>query len=160
MKPIMFLDIDDTLLRCIDRDCVAVSDAGSFIRWAQQHFEVRWLTAWAVASMSDQDAVRLAEKHQLGLTSEEILMIPVQSWFGKHLALNDQFALDKTVDFDFEELEQRGFVWVENELLDSERSVLREKGWEDRFFLTNVTANPGALQQTKTLLCQRFGLPA
>jgi hypothetical protein len=46
LRPVLYLDLDDTLIVWADGSPRAAPGARQFVLWALERFEVRWLTTW------------------------------------------------------------------------------------------------------------------
>jgi hypothetical protein len=142
-KLVLYVDIDDTLLmwrstghrgKYIPK---AAPGAGDFLRWAVNHFEVRWLSMWCRdGQFQPGNAEELAQL--LGVEVEFITAIPTVRFTDP-----DKFRDEcrKTDGIDFTE----DFVWIEDDILQSEKQVLRDHKMGLRHIPCNVTANPNRL---------------
>lgn len=149
MKPIMYLDVDDTLVRWDNlRPGTPGNKAKEFVEWAKKNFEIRWLTAWTPSGhMGDYGKDRLAKIFKVEPLFFNDMDNPL-SW-----GMTD----NKTDAIDFD-VEPREWVWIEDEILQREVYVLTARHKLDRFIKTNVTDDPDALIKTKAILKQRFHL--
>lgn len=93
--PVMYLDVDDTLLTFNEAywrkkygaginalpvdHIVAAPGAGAFLRWSVEHYEVRWLTCWTGSGVMGEDAVRRLSK-ALDVPPEMIAGIRGRPW--------------------------------------------------------------------------------
>lgn len=113
-----------------------------FIQFAHQHYEVRWCTTWAMSGrMHPETLDRLADHTQ----------VPRHLW--ARVGASRGFRRHKHENIAEEEhLEGRPFVWVEDGLTPEEHAWLRARGWEDRYYHTDVFEDPDALLKTLTLL--------
>lgn len=149
MKPVLYLDVDGVLW--VVRHNVPIIAAGDprayamgapglddFLEFAFQNFEIRWCTTWALTGhMFMETRERLAEHTG----------VPASTWArvrdsnGWMTYKHENIALE-------EHRAGRPFVWVEDTLLEEEHQWLRGNGWSDRYFFTDVFADPSALQHT------------
>lgn len=148
---ILYLDVDDTLLVfTTEHPGIAAPLAGDFLRWAMQHFEVRWLTAWCPSGeMRPQPFRRLMLL--LGIKGEDAFRAArdVDNPMG--------WQSSKTEAIDWND--PRPWAWVEDELLDREREVLVVREALDNFITANVSRDPTALCRAWRALADRFELP-
>lgn len=142
-KPVMFLDIDDTLLIWGEIGGFAAPGAVEFMRWAVQHWEVRWLTMWCPSGrLEPHGAAELSYRfgHQLPPEFFQAIVNP-HGWFReKRRSISDAELT-------------RHWVWVEDGLHFSLGP------YRHRFYQCNVTEDPLALQKTWLRLAERFDLP-
>jgi hypothetical protein len=150
MGPVLYLDIDDTLLSWADGKPRPVPAAGGFVRWALSRFEVRWLTTWCpsgempdrlladLARMLEMDArelrgIRGCDRSDSGIKADGI------AWM-EHLVLG------------------RPFVWVENRggLSDRDLEILDQAGLRDNYIECDVTVDETAIARVRRLLERRF----
>ena len=149
MKPVMYLDVDGVLwdvdLAVAGKHGIAMEDAykganglEAFITWALEHFEVRWLTAWAMGGCMDNYGWERLERYT-GVPWEVWARVwPSKGW-----------SRNKTEGIDWDEhLAGRPFVWVEDELLQGEMRFLEETGFAHRYYHTDVFDDPDALIKT------------
>ena len=99
IKPIMYLDLDETILLYGE----PVHNTVSFFHWVLQHFEVRWLTRWCPSGTMNESQVEYLVK-LLKCTPEDILQCNNPKPFRSSKAE----AIDWETD--------RDWVWVENDL--------------------------------------------
>lgn len=151
MRPVLYLDIDDTLLSWASGAPRPVPSSGSFLRWALERFEVRWLTKWCPGgTMADDLLIDLAK--MLGVDREGLGAIPACAWEESGIKADGIAWLEHAV-------QGRDFAWVENREGLSERDfeLLGSVGFSDRYFPCNVTQDESALERTRALLERRFG---
>lgn len=158
MKPVLYLDVDDTPIRYPGRETAAwweqypsgkaADGAGDFIRWAVANCEVRWLTAWCCSgAMQDGGAERLAG----------MLDVDVEILREIHNPMPWVRYKTEAVNF-IEHRAGRPWIWVEDELLREERDTLRARGALGNFLLTNSSEDPTALQRALAIVQARFGV--
>jgi hypothetical protein len=146
--PVLYLDLDDTLVSWCDGHPEGASGSGEFILWALPRFEIRWLTTWCPGGEMAADL--LADLAAM-------LRIPVESlqgirgfeWEGTGSKLNGIAWLEHYVL-------GRPFIWLEDEngVTDFERSYLDEVGLLDSYVHCNVSRDPGSLTRAHQWLRQ------
>jgi len=155
MKPVLYLDVDDTLLSMHERYYPAEKrrpastwrhygysppSGREFLLWALEHFEVRWLSWWcAWGDMHDLQRERLEAEFEL----------PSGALAGVRAArFGDSEGCRKTAGIAWEEHDAgRPFWWVEDWISEREQQVLRGRGMLDRWIPCHVTEDPHALQR-------------
>lgn len=161
MKPVLYLDVDDTILSfnqelLIARQAtsgVAATGAASFLRWADEHFEIRPLTMWACnGKFSEEGADELS--HLIGMLPEWWLKLSGlphsfgQGWGGRG---------DKISGINWEEHAQgRPWFWLEDDLLPSEIEFLKGRNCFDNYIRCNVSELPGRLIWIREELTRRL----
>lgn len=159
MKPVLYLDVDDTILMFPPWRDKAWWDANKggapapktkeFLEWAAEHCEVRWLTCWAMSGV-----IQEAKLNELA----RILGVPVSlisnfsnplPWGGKRGKLNG-------INWDEHE-EGREWAWVEDGLPPREIDELKRLGCDDRYYYTYTSEHPEHLEATWNKLRQRWG---
>jgi hypothetical protein len=159
-RPVMYLDVDDTLLTyhksawvgvpliASADQIVAAPGACDFLIWALEHFEVRWLTCWCPSgAMHSNAAARLGKA--LGIDPDVLVAIRGIPWI--------THGLDKTNGIDWPEFHAgRPFVWVEDEILPSERITLAAHGASGCWIDCNVTRDPERLLAVHAMLRERL----
>ncbi len=152
MAPVLYLDIDDTLLNWADGKPRPVPGTHAFMRWALDHFEVRWLTRWCPSgTMPEHLLVDLAK--MVRIDPGELASIQGWNWdysgtkvdgisWVEHLAMG------------------REFVWIENGdgLSNRDYQVLEQNGLRHCHLDCNVTTDLRALDRTRRELERRFDL--
>lgn len=146
----LYLDIDDTLLSWASGSPAAVASTESFLRWALDAFEVRWLTKWCPSGTMSDDLLRDLAK-MVGVGAEGLGAVPGCCWEESGIKADGIAWLEHA-------LLGRDFAWVENPegLTERDFEILRETGFEDRYFPTNVTQDETALDRTRALLARRY----
>jgi len=156
MKPVMYLDVDDTLLSMHERYYPAFKQVPAstwrhygyappggreFLLWALDTHEVRWLTWWCPGGeMAEPMVARLEEEFQL---SPGTLAHVRSARFARGGG-----RCHKTDGIDWQEHEAgRPWIWVEDWISDHEQQVLRGRGCLDRWHPCHVTEDPHALQR-------------
>ena len=152
IRPIVYLDVDDVLIRWEGRYCEAAPHAADFLRWLLCHCEVRWITSWCPDGEMREDRLRLLSEF-LGMDPEELQQICNHKSFPgkahgypiKHVA----------IDFD----DGRDWVWIEDEnLAKANLDELTRRGVADRYIRCNTSWDPEDLIRVMDVLAQRFGL--
>lgn len=154
MKPILYLDVDDTLL--IWPGPVAGCGAREFLRWAKQHFEVRWLTMWCPRGDLGDRASVLATLLNMERAELAEIVNPVPFWVTYSSRDKTQSIQDGAI------AERRPWVWVEDPYLSRyEQEWLREyPDYAANYYETAVSSDPEGILRTWKILSERFQLPA
>lgn len=139
LKPILYLDVDGVILtyKSLTQFGPALG-LKDFMRFALEHFEVRWCTSWAVSGV-------------MGPTNLEDLAhltkLPVETWMQIKPSL--PWHNYKTEAIDWNEIKEgRTFVWIEDEILPEEEEKLHELGYFHCYYYTDVIADKNALLNT------------
>lgn len=149
----MYLDVDDTLIQFRGKG-KAAPGAADFVRWANEHYELHWLTMWWPSGIKAENRV-LQLSGILELPPELIRDIPACA-FWPIQAYHVDDSQDKTNGLHWERLDQgHPWVWVEDGLIKSEREYLKSKGMLQHFIPCNVTANPRRLLKVWQLLQEK-----
>ena len=142
MRPVLYLDLDDTLIAWPDgREGSPRGAHGGhdFLRWALERYEVRWLTTWCPDG-------RMAERllHDLA----RMLRVPAEllegirgvDWSHTRCKLDGIAWVEHVVM-------GRPFLWLEDEygFGERERRFLDVHGLADRYRHVNVSTDAGAL---------------
>lgn len=154
LDPVLYLDLDDTLLTWKSGGPQAAPGAREFLLWALERFEVRWLTRWCPGGeMEDRLLHDLARMLQLPAG----LLAPVRGfdWAGTESKLNGVAWLEHVVL-------GRPFAWLEDQhgCGDAERGFLEAHGLLASHVHCNVTEDAGALRRAHSSLAERFAAPA
>ncbi len=159
-RPVLYLDVDDTILMFPpwrDRAWWEANKGGApangvreFLEWARATCEVRWLTAWCTSGkLKPEGVTRLATL----LKVPEALIAGCDNPLGWGI-------VNKTEGIDWSEVDAgREWAWVEDGINDSEMAVLKGRHVEDRYYHTNASTNPDALLVTLQKLQDRFPSP-
>jgi hypothetical protein len=153
LRPVLYLDLDDTVVAWADGHPRAAPGARAFLHWALERFEVRWLTTWCpegrmppnlladLCTMVEVDSARLDALRGVAWNETESKLNGI-AWV-EHLVLG------------------RPFLWIEDEygVTDRERRVLREHGLLDRYHHCNVTVEPKALRRVHAALAAELKMP-
>lgn len=139
--PVMYLDLDHTLVSWRGGSPHAGGGAREFVMWALERYEIRWLTTWCPdGEMSDsllQDLARM-----LGLSPALLQEIRGFDWADTGSKLNGVAWLEHVVL-------GRPFVWIEDEYGFGARELafLDEHGFSGAYRHINVTEDPDSLQR-------------
>lgn len=142
MRPVLYLDLDDTLVAWPEGregSPRAAEGARDFLRWALERYEVRWLTTWCpdgrMAAELLSDLGRL-----LDLPDEALEGIRGMDWSGSRCKLDGVAWVEHVVA-------GRPFLWLEDDygFGERERRFLEAHGMADRYRHVNVTEDAGAL---------------
>lgn len=165
MKPVLYLDLDDTCLAYPGGQ--AGPGVPEFIRWAKEHFEVRWLTMWCpsgdMAKPTDGTNAALLSL-RLKITEAEILEIvnphPFPVW-GSYIGLNGSYRdKSESIRAMLNETPDREWVWVEAPHLErSEWAFIVSDENSRNYYRTSVSEDGAAVVMTAGLLAERFKLP-
>lgn len=153
-RPVLYLDLDDTLISWDGGTPHAAPGARAFFLWALERYEVRWLTTWC----PDGEM----EEKLLGSLSD-MLQVPVEllreirgfDWAASERKLDGIAWLEHVVL-------GRPFLWIEDENGVREREVrfLREHGLLDRYRHVNVTTDAGAIARLHAELREETAGPS
>ena len=150
MKPILYLDLDETILF----RGFPVHNSYEFFEWCTRYFEVRWLTRWCPDGiMDDHQSAVLSERFHGQITPEEIKKYNNPKGF---LSFKND-GVDHSVS--------RPWVWVENSLDGGEDEILRKSGFYGHYFKTNLhhdedpEASDNAIARTWKKLSEAFNFP-
>jgi hypothetical protein len=132
MKPILYLDLDDTILN----GGMPVHNSQAFFEWVVKHFEMRWLTAWIPNGiMDDYQAYVLSQRFDGKIPPTEFQKynnpMPIER--------DDErggSSYHKTNGIDF--TETRPWAWVENRPSSAEGFILLRSGMSHKFYLTDL----------------------
>jgi len=140
-KPVLYLDLDDTILSWAGGSPAAAPGASAFLLWALESFEVRWLTRWCPSGRMGrrlgQDLCRM-----LQIETDLIRSIRGLDWRATASKL-DGIAWMEHVVLD------RPFLWVEDEygFGEAERRFLDAHGFLSRYRHCNVTEDRESLRR-------------
>ncbi len=165
-RPVVYLDIDDTLLRSHEDSLVwyqhtprtrrlfrPAPDAREFFLWADANCDLRWLTYWApYGYMSDRHVDYLT--FLLDVPVRQIRDVRGKQWA---FMQGDAPNSGKCNGVDWIEHEAgRPWVWVEDGLPPDEIAELRQRGAWSHFIRCNVTENPNAMTRAFAIVKRRF----
>lgn len=150
VRPVLYLDLDDTLIRWEHGRPSGAPGAHEFLLWALQHFEVRWLTTWCPGGDMEQGLFQDLCK-LLRMPPDQIHHIRGGDWTETASKLNGLLWLEHLVL-------GRPFFWVEDEngVGERERRVLAEQGLLDCYVHVNVSTDAQALIRAHERLRQRL----
>ena len=140
-RPVLYLDLDDTLLSWESGEPRAAPGARDFVLWAGRRYEIRWLTRWCPNGRMKEDLLtslgellRLDPSHFGGVRG--------LNWEGGESKLNGIAWLEHLVL-------GRPFLWLEDEtgVGEREREVLSEQGLLHAYRHCNVTRDADSLQR-------------
>lgn len=140
-RPVLYLDLDDTLLSWATGEPRPAPAARAFLLWAAERYEIRWLTRWCpTGRMGDALLGDLCKL--LDLDRSAISGVHGVDWSGGDSKLNGIAWLEHLVL-------GRPFLWLEDEVGagERERRFLEEHGLLGAYRHCNVTRDPGALDQ-------------
>lgn len=117
-KPILYIDVDGVLFGLYgDPESFQLRPGvTSFLRWATERFECRWLTAWP------QDRM---EELMRRIYASQYLTIVYADWRPN----------SKTDGIDFSAAE---WFWIEDGINESEEATLQARGCYDRFIYVDA----------------------
>lgn len=152
-RTVLYLDIDDTLVRHGPSGPHAAPGAAEFVAWALETFHVRWLTRWCRDGVMGEDLVHSFCK-MLRIDPETIRSIRGLDWSESDSKLDGIAWLEHVVM-------DRPFIWVEDEhgLGEKERAFLELQGFAEASLACNVTREPESLRTLHRRLVEerRFG---
>ena len=142
MRPVLYLDLDDTLIAWPDgrRGSPRGARGGrEFLCWALERYEVRWLTTWCPDGRMDAKLLRDLGR-MLGLAPESLERIRGLDWSGSGCKLDGIAWMEHVVL-------GRPFVWLEDEygFGERERRFLQAHGLAASHHPVNVTTDADAL---------------
>jgi hypothetical protein len=138
-RPVLYLDLDDTVVSWATGEPRGAEDAGPFLRWALDRFEVRWLTTWAPSGLMDGgllvDLCKLT-----GIPAERLQRIRGLDWEGGTKV--DGIAWVEHV------VMGRPFVWIEDDTVPpAALEFLDHHGYLACFHRCDVTRDAEALRR-------------
>jgi hypothetical protein len=138
-RPVLYLDLDDTLLDWSSGEPEAAPLAREFVLWAAERFEIRWLTRWCRDGRMEAELLKDLCKM---LDLEPLAFDAVQGldWSEGDCKLNGIAWLEHLVL-------GRPFLWLEDETGAGERELrlLEEHGLRGAYCHCNVTRDADAL---------------
>lgn len=138
-RPVLYLDLDNTLLSWCSGKPEAAAGAHAFLLWALEQYEVRWLTRWCRNGEMAEDLL-LDLCKMLRVPPRVVRDIRGAGWEDTDSKLNGIFWLEHLVL-------GRPFLWLEDELGVGERELrfLDDHGWRSSYRHCNVTQESDAL---------------
>lgn len=148
--PVLYLDLDDTVISWAGGRPHAAPGAREFVLWALEHFEVRWLTTWCPGGEMEESLLGDLCK-MLNLPPHWLRHIRGFAWEEGQSKLNGIAWLEHL-------MLDRPFVWLEDGygVRERERSVLAAAGLLDCYHCCNVTEDRDALRRVHETLRQRY----
>lgn len=136
--PVLYLDLDDTLISWRGGNPHAAPGARDFMLWALEHYEVRWLTTWCPNGEMEKSLLADLCK-MLKIETATLRRVRGFDWQG-HSKLDGIAWLEHIVL-------HRPFLWVEDDFGFGERELhfLAAHGLLDRYRWCNVTEHPDSL---------------
>jgi hypothetical protein len=140
LRPVLYLDLDDTVLKWTDGNPGPAEGAREFVLWSLDRFEVRWLTRWCPTGEMEERLLRDLCR-MLELDPAVFRHVRGFDWESTGSKLNGIAWLEHVVL-------KRPFLWVEDEYGVGERelSTLRALGLERCYLHCNVSEDPLALR--------------
>lgn len=154
MRPVLYLDIDDTLLSWASGEPEPVDAAGGFVQWAMECFEVRWLTRWCPNGLMPDNLLGDLSK-MIGIETDVLGTIHACNWEDSGIKSDGIAWLEHTVL-------GRDFVWVEDSegLSPRDHEVLQAAGFGDRYIPCNVTEDAASLERVREQLEEVWTRPS
>ena len=138
-RPVLYLDLDDTIVSWEGGRPHAAPGAREFVLWALEEFEVRWLTTWCPGGEMEEkllgDLARMLELHP-----DVLRHIRGCEWREGGSKVNGIAWLEHLV-------RGRRFVWLEDDkgVQERERRFLEDAGLLGSYRYCNVTEDRDAL---------------
>lgn len=150
MRPVLYLDIDDTILSWATGEPRPAPSSRCFLLWAMDRFEVRWLTRWCPSGHMPDGLVGDLSK-MVGVDASGLRSISGCSWEHSEIKANGIAWLEHTVL-------GRDFAWVEDPggVSDRDLEILGLAGYRDRYIPCNVTEHEADLDRVQEILSARF----
>ncbi|HEV2129899.1 MAG TPA: hypothetical protein VGR27_02270 [Longimicrobiaceae bacterium] len=145
-RPVLYLDLDDTLLTYASGKPQAAPGAREFLLWALESFEVRWLTTWCPSG-------EMQEK----LLGDLCKMLKIETAAMENIRGFDwEYSASKVDGIAWLEhlVLDRPFLWIEDQygVGEFELEFLDEHGFRPSYHHCNVTEDPQALLRLLELL--------
>ena len=147
--PVLYLDIDDTIISWEGGRPHAAPGAREFLLWALGRYEVRWLTTWCPnGEMGESLLGDLCT--MLELPTDRLREIRGFDWEAGDSKLNGIAWVEHLVL-------GRPFVWLEDDygMQQRERDVLAAVGLLGSYYRCNVTEDAAALGEVHRALRRR-----
>lgn len=143
-KPVLYLDLDDTILTWADGEPAPAEGVREFLLWALECFEVRWLTRWARDGCMAPDLIVDLGK-LTGVAPDRLREIRGVDW-------SDGSKLDGIAWLEHI-VQERPFVWIEDSETGTDHHAFFDRhGFTDCYVHCDVTRDAGALRQAHALL--------
>jgi hypothetical protein len=138
-RPVLYLDLDDTLISWEGGRPHAAPGAREFLLWALGHYEVRWLTTWCPDGEMEERLLGSLSR-MVEIPMDDLRRVRGFDWDFRRCKLDGIAWLEHLVL-------ERPFLWVEDDYGFGEREVrfLHEHGLLDRYRRVNVTEDPESL---------------
>jgi hypothetical protein len=150
LRPVLYLDLDDTVIRWTDGVPSGAAGIREFLHWALDAFEVRWLTRWARNGVMEPRLLHDLERMS-AVPASRLAGIRGIDWHETDCKLNGIAWLEHT-------LLQRGFLWLEDETIGTRATdFLARHGFADAHRCCNVSRDPHALQRLHDELAASYG---
>ena len=156
LKPVVYLDVDDTILRFPPMSAkraqqyidgpekfygLPAPGVEQFLTWLRENAEVRWLTAWAPwGAMHEEREAELAQLLKVDPSLIADWHNPLPWYEGP---FNNKL---NGINWD-EHAAGRRWIWIEDGILHDEREGLKERGAFNRWLECNTSHNAAALQK-------------
>lgn len=140
LPPVLYLDLDDTIVSWADERPRAAPGARDFVLWALDHYELRWLTTWCpTGDMAEELLEDLCS--MLSIAPDVLQHIRGFDWESSESKLNGIAWLEHVVL-------GRPFLWLEDDfgIGERERSFLARHDLLGSYRCCNVTRDPQALR--------------
>lgn len=157
MKPVLYLDVDGVLWDIVEGDtdraertpkwAGPAKGLDEFLEYVFETFEVRWCTTWAMSGTMSPETM----ENLYGHTG-----VPIETWAKVQPSCGWYDFKSENVDW-IEHRAGREFAWVEDELCTFDHEYLRENGFQDSYYYTDVFEDADALVKTLAKLKERFG---
>jgi hypothetical protein len=150
LRPVLYLDLDDTLIRWADGTPRAAPGARRFVLWALERFEVRWLTTWCPTG--DMPGSLLNDLcTMLELEPKRLEHVRGFSWDATDSKLNGIAWIEHL-------LMGRPFLWVEDDygVQERERQFLADHGLTRHYRHCNVTEDPMSLTRLHHAMAEEW----
>jgi hypothetical protein len=145
-RPVLYLDLDDTLIAWDTGGPRGAPGAHEFMLWALAHFEVRWLTTWCPSGTMGESLLDDLAR-MLRIPIEEFRDIRGCEWEASGSKLNGITWMEHLVL-------NRPFVWLEDEygFRDRERHFLAQHHLLGCYVHCNVTEDPQSIPRMQAIL--------
>ena len=144
--PVLYLDLDDTVVSWADGSPRAGAGARNLLLWALSVFEVRWLTTWCPDGRMPEE--RIADLSRIfDIPPDQFRRIRGFAWDDTGSKLNGIAWLEHLVL-------ARPFIWFEDEngVGQRERECLAWLGMERSYLHSNVSRDPDSLARARDAL--------
>lgn len=146
LRPVLYLDIDDTLLTYASGHPEPARGVNDFLTWALNHFEVRWLSRWCPSGEMPEPLLRDLSR-MVSIDARVLASVRGADWSQSHWKADGILWLEHLAL-------QRPFVWLEDEMgiTTQEIELLSELGFATSYHYCNVTREPAALERLHRVL--------